>query len=62
MMKTAPTYNPKSKRCLLCLNEKLAIATFPKEKNLLNKRSEMYQKCRHEQEYILENYDNRGVT
>ena len=37
-------YNQKTKRCLLCLNEKLAIATY-KEHNLLNKRNEITSKC-----------------
>ena len=32
-------YNPNSKRCLLCLNEKYEIATY-KGDNLLNKRNE----------------------
>ena len=62
IIKTAPSYNTRSKRCILCLNEKLAIATFPDEENLLNKRSEMYQKCRHERQYILKNYDEKGIT
>ena len=33
------SYNPNSKRCLLCLNEKYEIATY-KGDNLLNKRNE----------------------
>ena len=33
------TYNPNTKRCALCLNEKLEIARY-KGHNLLNKRSE----------------------
>ena len=34
------SYNPNSKRCLLCLNEKYEIATY-KGDNLLNKRTQM---------------------
>ena len=62
IIKTAPTYNNRSKRCILCLNEKLAIATFSDEMNLLNKRSEMFQKCRHENAYSLDRYDDPGGT
>ena len=37
-------YSPQTKRCLLCLNEKLEIAAY-KEQNLLNKRNEIISKC-----------------
>ena len=49
-------YNPQTKRCLLCLNEKLEIATY-KEQNLLNKRNEVVSKCRHQFEYTPARYD-----
>ena len=39
ILKTAPPYTNKSKRCLLCLNEKLMITTYPDENSLLNKRT-----------------------
>ena len=38
-------YNPNTKRCSLCLKEKLEIARY-KGRNL-NKRSELVNKCRH---------------
>ena len=44
-------YNPNSKRCSLCLQEKLGIVDDPKE--ILNKRSEMISKCRHQNKYKL---------
>ena len=40
------SYNQNSKRCLLCLNEKYEIATY-KGDNLLNKRTEIINTCRH---------------
>ena len=43
---THKSYNKSSKRCLLCLNEKLAIALF-KDDNMLNKISEVISKYRH---------------
>ena len=45
-------YNHQSKRCSLCLNEKLEILE-DKENNLLNKKSEIISKCRHQNKYML---------
>ena len=50
------SYNPNSKRYLLCLNEKYEIATY-KEGNLLNKRTEIINTCRHRSIYKLANCD-----
>ena len=50
------SYNPNSKRCLLCLNEKYEIATY-KGDNLLNKRTEIINTCRHRSKYKLANCD-----
>ena len=60
ILKTAPAYTNITKRCLLCLSEKLAIVTYPNEEALLNKRSEMISKCRHENAFLLRNYDEKG--
>ena len=38
------SYNTLTKRCMLCLNEKLAIALH-KEDSILNKRTEIVSKC-----------------
>ena len=45
-------FNPQSKRCSLFLNEKLEILE-DKENNLLNKKSEIIMKCRHQNKYML---------
>ena len=45
-------YNPVSKRCSLCLNEKLEIATNCSELQL-NSRSEIVSKCRHKNRFKL---------
>ena len=50
------SYNASTKRCMLCLNEKLAIALH-KEGNILSKRTEIISKCRHSIKYSLANYD-----
>ena len=46
------SYNPTSKRCNLCLTEKLEILDDP-DKNLLNKRSEFVSQGRHKNKYRL---------
>ena len=52
------SYNAQTKRYMLCLNEKLAIALH-KEDNVLNKRSKIISKCRHSIKYNLTNYDTK---
>ena len=56
--KSIPAYSNTSKRCPLCLYEKLYIVTYETPLELLNKRSELISKCRHENKYLLSNYDN----
>ena len=46
------SYNPTSKRCNLCLTEKLEILYDP-DKNLLNKISGIISQCRHKNKYRL---------
>ena len=43
-----------SKRCDLCLTEKLMIITANPDR-ILNKRSELISKCRHENKFYLRN-------
>ena len=50
----ASPYNNSSKRCDLCLTEKLMIIKSTSN-NLLNKRSELISKCRHENKFYLKN-------
>lgn len=57
--KTAPAYNNISKKCILCLQEKINIIEHPDQKNLLNKRSELINKCRHANKFLLKNYKNK---
>ena len=51
----AAAYSNKTKRCNLCLAEKLAIINADKARSL-NKRSELVSKCRHENKYYLSNF------
>ena len=54
IIRICPSYNPNSKCCLLCLNEKYEIATY-KGDNLLNKRTEIINTCRHRSKYKFAN-------
>ena len=58
ILKHAPAYSNTTKRCMLCLQEKLAIITYPEQHKLLNKRSELISKCRHENKFLLRYYDS----
>ena len=58
IVKSAPAYTNTSKRCVLCLEEKMAIITYPDQEKLLNKGSELISKCRHENKFLLKYYDS----
>ena len=49
-------YSNISKKCLLCLHEKLVIITYSRQHELSSKRSGLFLKCRHENKYLLENF------
>ena len=55
---TTPAYSNKSKRCHLCLTEKLYLVRA-KKPSLLNKRTELISKCRHENKFYLANFTSR---
>ncbi len=52
------SYSPSNKRCNLCLTEKLSILSAEKNR-LLNKRSELISKCRHENKFYLSNFSGK---
>ena len=58
IIKHCPAYNPISKRCTLCLSEKLHVAEYEGD-NLLNKREEIISDCRHQNEFMLLNHDSK---
>ena len=51
--KTAPPYKPGGNGCRLCLAEKATILKHSKDKNCLNKRGEVFSKCRHRAKFLL---------
>lgn len=55
ILKHAQPYNPRSKRCNLCLWEKYFIITANK-RNLLNSKSELISTCRHKRKFLLSEY------
>ena len=56
VVRCATPYSNISKKCLLCLYEKLVVITYPRQHNLLNKRLELFCKCRHENKCFLKNF------
>ena len=59
-MRCAIPYSNISKKCFLCLHEKLVIITYPRQHELLNKRSEVFCKCLHENKYLLKIFRGNG--
>ena len=49
---SAPTYTPQSKKCHLCNIEKTEIL-LSTDINLLNKKTEIMNKCRHRNKFLL---------
>ena len=53
ILKRTAGYNKSSKKCGLCLMEKLLICEYPNTESLLNDRSELVSKCRHLNKHLL---------
>ena len=51
--KITPVYNNISNRCILSLEEKMVIITFPNQQNPLNEKSKRIIKCRHTNKFLL---------
>ena len=52
-------YNTSSKRCSLCLNEKLKKALHVNN-NIINRRTEILNKCRHKDKHALISHDSKN--
>ena len=50
-------FSLESSKCHLCLTEKFEIANFHDPAKLLNKRSEVISKCRHQRRFKLASFD-----
>ena len=53
ILKKVPPYSNISKKCLLCLHEKLETINYPRPDELLNKRSELISQCGHANKFLL---------
>ena len=59
ILKHAISYTGRSKRCNLCLEEKFCILKDINKDNLLNKRSEIFGKCRHKNRFRVNKVVNK---
>ena len=55
IMNQVPAYKKETGNCQLCLEEKTSIM-FANKKESLNKRTEIMQKCRHRDKYLLKHF------
>jgi hypothetical protein len=53
ILKKSKAYSPTSQKCHLCLDEKLFILKNSNNPSFLNKRSELFSKCRHRLKHTL---------
>ena len=58
IVRECPSYSLSKRKCYMCLNEKLEINSY-KGNNLLNKRSELINKCRHLNKHTLLRHDTK---
>ena len=58
IVRECPPYSLSKRKCYLCLNEKLEINSY-KGNNLLNKRLELINKCRHLNKHTLLRHDTK---
>ena len=56
VLRCVPPYSNISRKCFMYLYEKLAIITYQNQKELLNKTSELFCKCRHANKFLIKNY------
>ena len=58
IVRECPQYSLSKRKCYLCLNKKLEINSY-KGNNLLKKRSELINKCRHLNKHTLIRHDSK---
>ncbi len=58
VLKQSISYTGGSKRCNLCLEEKLCILKNKNKQNLLNKKSEIVSTCNHRKKHLINNLRN----
>ena len=58
VLQTAKAYSNITRRCSLCLHEKLAIITYPYQDELFNRQSKLVTRCRDENKFLLKNFSS----
>ena len=61
VIKRVPAYSAGKKSCELCLEEKLLILKSKKEQTL-NKRSELFAKCRHKNKFSAQKFQSARIN
>ena len=56
IVRRIPSYQPGSRRCMLCTTEKLLILQHTSDPECLNQRRELFAKCRHRNKCLLKAY------
>ena len=51
----------KTKRCSLCLHEKLAILMYQNQSELLNKKQKLVSKCRHVNKFLIQTFNSNDL-
>ena len=58
VLRTAKEYSNITKRCSLCLHEKLTMIIYPYPDELSYRRSEIFTKFRHEIKFLLKHFNS----
>ena len=58
ILRTAEAYSNITKRYSLCLHEKLEMITYSYSDKFLNRRSESVTKCKHENKFLLKEFNS----
>lgn len=59
IVKEIKSHNNATRSCRFCLYEKFAIPNYPSQDHPLNKTSELVSKCRHQNKFLLANYQSK---
>ena len=60
VLRTEKIYSNIIKSCTLCIYEKLVIINYPYPDELLDRRSELVTKCRHENTFLFKNFNTNN--
>ena len=58
VLRTAKTYSNITEKCSFSLHEKLVVINYPDPDEILNRRSELVNKCRHENKFLSKDFNS----